>query len=138
MDYYPFSKYGARKCSCNCGHTHDSRKEAERCDELHILLAAGEISDLKIQESYLIIPAIYKTVDTGSVYKKGNRKGQKRFKQVTDEKAAYYIADFVYFDTRLNRTVIEDTKGMKTKEYILKRKLMKQQYCNDDTIFIET
>lgn len=138
MEYYNASKYGSRKCSCNCGHTHDSKKEAERCDELHILLDADEISDLKIQKSYLIIPVIHKTLDTGSVYKKGVRKGQKRYKQVTDERATYYIADFVYFDTKLNKTVIEDTKGMRTKEYILKRKLMKQQYCNDDTIFIET
>lgn len=133
-----YSKYGAGKTVCYHGHTHDSRKEAERCNELHILLLSGEIRDLKLQKRYLIIPAIHKTLDTGSVYKKGVRKGQKRYKQVTDERATYYIADFVYFDTKLNKTVIEDTKGMRTKEYILKRKLMKQQYCNDNMIFIET
>lgn len=133
-----YSKYGAGKTVCCHGHKHDSRKEAERCDELYILLLAGEIKDLKLQERYLIIPALYKTIDTGRVYLNGRKKGQKRFKQVTEEQAAYYIADFVYFDTKLNRTVIEDTKGMRTKEYILKRKLMKQQYCDENTIFLET
>ena len=40
------------------------------------------------------------------------------------EKECAYIADFVYHDARTGELVVEDTKGMKTKEYIIKRKLM--------------
>lgn len=39
-----------------------------------------------------------------------------------------YIADFVYFDKKAQRTVVEDTKGFKTKDYIIKRKLMLERY----------
>ncbi|MFX7845371.1 hypothetical protein ABTK14_24240 [Acinetobacter baumannii] len=37
------------------------------------------------------------------------------------------MADFVYKDANGN-TVVEDTKGVRTKEYILKRKLMLRVY----------
>ena len=39
------------------------------------------------------------------------------------ERACTYIADFVYFDEKGN-LVVEDTKGMRTDTYIIKRKLM--------------
>ena len=38
------------------------------------------------------------------------------------ERAAHYIADFVYMED--GKKVVEDTKGFRTKDYILKRKLM--------------
>jgi hypothetical protein len=44
-----FGKYRAVKAQCRAGHTHDSKREAIRCDELHILEAAGKISNLMIQ-----------------------------------------------------------------------------------------
>lgn len=78
-----------------------SKKEARRYCELKLLLRAGEIKDLRMQKKYELIP------------KQGN------------ERSVNYIADFVYFDNRLNKLVVEDTKGFKTKEYIIKRKLMK-------------
>ena len=37
-----------------------------------------------------------------------------------------YVADFVYEDN--GDTVVEDTKGMRTKEYVIKRKLMLYRY----------
>lgn len=43
------NKYGAKKASCLYGHTHDSRKEARRCNELHLLQKAGAIKDLEAQ-----------------------------------------------------------------------------------------
>ena len=114
------SKYGAKKCTCSQGHTHDSKKEATRCDELHLLLRVGEISNLELQKSFEIIPAInYAT-------------------PMKKERKVCYKADFVYND-KAGRCVIGDTKGMRTKEYILKRKLVKMLYCQDGkTIFIET
>ena len=40
------------------------------------------------------------------------------------EREVRYIADFTYRDMKDHRLVVEDTKGMKTREYIIKRKLM--------------
>ena len=40
------------------------------------------------------------------------------------ERAVKYIADFVYTGED-GKTVVEDTKGMKTPAYIIKRKLMR-------------
>jgi hypothetical protein len=38
------------------------------------------------------------------------------------ERACAYVADFVY--TENGKKIVEDTKGFKTKDYIIKRKLM--------------
>jgi hypothetical protein len=38
------------------------------------------------------------------------------------ERACGYVADFVYMEN--GQQVVEDTKGMRTQEYRLKRKLM--------------
>ena len=40
------------------------------------------------------------------------------------ERECSYIADFKYQDARTGQLVVEDTKGVKTKDYIIKRKLM--------------
>lgn len=121
MGYYPYNKYKSKKTPCLYGHLHDSKKEAERCNELHFLLKAKKIKNLEIQKEYELIPA------------------QKFDPPMKNERKACYKADFVYFDVDLGKTIIEDTKGCKTKDYILKRKLMKELYCRDnDTIFIET
>lgn len=115
------NKYGARKAVCTAGHTHDSAKEAKRCSELQLLLKAGKITDLEIQKEFLLVPAV------------------KYEEPMKNERKACYKADFVYYDKAIGKTVIEDSKGMRTKDYILKRKLVKQLYCSDGkTIFIET
>lgn len=139
MKFYDYNKYGAKKETCSQGHLHDSRAEALRCAELHLLLRVGDIENLELQKDYLLIPARYITQELSEVYKVGEKKGQHKTKQVCDEQSVVYKADFVYYDKRLNKTVIEDCKGMRTKEYVIKRKLVKQLYCNNDTtIFIET
>ncbi len=133
------NKYGAKKSYCQAGHLHDSTKEANRCNELCLLQRAGKINNLEFQKPFLIIPALYKTVVLDEVYKVGEHKGERKTKQVCIEQAAYYVADFVYYDNALEKTVIEDSKGKRTKDYILKRKLVLKEYCQDDnTIFIET
>ncbi len=48
---------------------------------------------------------------------------QEKNKQIQKWRAVYYIADFVYKDKQGN-TVVEDTKGVKTPDYTIKRKLM--------------
>lgn len=46
-----------------------------------------------------------------------------------------YIADFVFFDLVLGEWVIWDSKGMKTKEYVVKRKWLLDAYFG--FVFIE-
>ena len=97
---------------------------------------AGVISNLRLQVKYELIPASYEDVPTGRYYVKGLRCGEPIMKRKCVERPCYYIADFVY--TENGKTVIEDCKGMRTKEYTIKRKLMRQMYCNENTIFKET
>lgn len=56
------------------------------------------------------------------VYKRGAKKGEPKPGYVI-ESAVKYIADFVYTDAG-GKTVVEDVKGRRTKDYILKRKMM--------------
>lgn len=90
--------------------TFDSRKEYNRYCELLLLERGGYISDLKLQVKYVLIPA--QKDESGKVL----------------ERECSYIADFVYFDKKAQRTVVEDTKGFRTKDYIIKRKLMLERY----------
>lgn len=116
---FGYSKYHAKKTPCSYGHVHDSVKEAERCNELHLLLLAGEITDLDTQKEYELIPAQYCTEERYSK-KTGKRLKDKR---VLLEQACVYKADFVYH-LKDGTLVVEDSKGMKTKEYRIKKKLM--------------
>lgn len=110
------NKYKAIKCTVN-GIEFDSRKEARRFQELSLLERAGEILNLRRQVKYILIPAQYET------YERYGKKGQrlKDGKRLL-EKECSYIADFVYEEG--GKLVVEDTKGIKTKDYIIKRKLM--------------
>lgn len=101
------SKYNNKKVTID-GITFDSKLEATRYTELKLLERKGLIKDLVLQPSYELIPS----------FKKGN----KTFKK------ASYIADFSYYDTELNKTIVEDTKGFKTDVYVLKRKLFEYLY----------
>lgn len=92
------SKYGNVKTTTSDGITHDSIKEANRWCELKLLERARRIQDLKRQVKYLLIP------------------------KQDGERAVYYIADFEY--TEDGKKVVEDVKGKRTKDYIIKRKLM--------------
>lgn len=81
-----------------------------------MLERAGDIKDLKRQVKFELIPA-QREPDTI-----GKRSGIHKGKVI--ENAVSYVADFVYTDCRLGETVVEDSKGMRTKDYIIKRKLM--------------
>ena len=96
------NKYGNRKTVID-GQVFDSKKEAARWQELRLLERAGEISHLQRQVPFELLPP------------------QKVGKKVV-ERAVKYIADFVYLEG--GRMVVEDTKGKRTKEYVLKRKMM--------------
>ena len=97
------AKYGNRKTEID-GIVFDSRKEAARYFDLCLLEKAGEISELHRQVEFLITPSVRRS--DGKV-----------------EGSCTYTADFTYRDKNGNY-VVEDTKGMRTKEYIIKRKLI--------------
>jgi len=109
----PTTKYYSRKVTRN-GVTFDSVKEHRRYCELLLLVKAGAITDLQRQVEFELIPA-QREPDTIGV-RGGVKKGK------TIEQRCSYVADFVY--TENGKTVVEDTKGFRTKDYIIKRKLM--------------
>ena len=98
------NKYRNRKVIAD-GQVFDSLKEYRRFCELKLLEQAGEIGGLRRQVKYELLPAQYDR-RTGKLL----------------ERSVSYIADFVYQTDGF--TVVEDAKGMRTKEYILKRKMM--------------
>lgn len=81
----------------------------------------GIISRLERQKEYILIPAQKETVKKYHETKKGV---QIKLVEKVVEKACTYKADFVYYKTGFG-TVIEDTKGFRTKDYIIKRKLIR-------------
>ena len=83
--------------------TYDSKKEARRGEELKLLERASVIQNLRFQVPFELIPP-------------------QRDSENKAIRACKYIADFVYQDG--DKTIIEDSKGMKTKEYLIKKKLM--------------
>ena len=95
------SKYNAKKITID-GIEFASRKEASRYAELKVMERAGIIRDLKMQEEFELIPKCGK------------------------EHPAKYHADFSYTVTATGEKVVEDVKSRatKTKDYILRRKLM--------------
>ena len=110
------NKYQAIKTTVD-GIEFDSRKEARRYQELLLLQRAGTIRNLQRQVKYVLIPAQYDT------YARLGKKGQRlKDGKVLLERECAYIADFVYEEN--GKTVVEDTKGVKTKDYTIKRKLM--------------
>lgn len=115
-------KYGNKKITAD-GQVFDSKKEFKRWCELSLLERAGEITNLQRQVPYLLIPE--QRAPSTEVYKKGSRAGQPKPGPVL-ERRVVYIADFVYQEN--GEAVVEDTKGMRTKEYVIKRKLMLYQY----------
>lgn len=80
----------------------DSKAEARRYKELKLLEQAGYITDLQRQVKYELIP------------------------KQDGERAVNYYADFVYTETKTGLRVVEDVKGRRTRDYIIKRKLMRQ------------
>lgn len=95
------NKYHNKKVVVD-GITFDSKKEAGRYRELKMLERAGAISDLRLQVPFELIP------------------------KQNGERACLYKADFVYIKD--GKMVVEDTKGIKTDVYKIKRKLMLYRY----------
>lgn len=110
----PASKYRSRKTEVD-GITFDSRKEANKYCELKMLKQAGMITDFELQPEFELQPG----------YRDKNGKWVRPIK---------YIADFrVHYPD--GRVVVIDTKGYKTKEYQLKKKMLLYRY--PDIEFVE-
>lgn len=107
------SKYNNKKIQLD-GMTFDSKKEASRYQELKLLEKAGVIKNLQRQVKFTLIPS------------------QKIDGKVAERECSYK-ADFVY--QKNGKTVVEDTKGFRTADYIIKRKLMLQVH---DIKIVET
>lgn len=97
----------------------DSQKEARRYDELAALERAGAIRELRMQADF--------TLQEAYTDSEGRR-----------VRAIRYRADFTYwkYDNEKSawvRYVVEDVKSRatRTKEYIMKRKLMKKRFNID-------
>jgi hypothetical protein len=84
--------------------TYASKKEAKRAAELRLLEKAGVILELREQYKFELIP------------------------KQEGERAVHYVADFVYYDNEKKCSVVEDVKGFRTRDYIIKRKLFQQKY----------
>lgn len=106
------NKYHAKKVEVE-GIKFDSLREARRWMDLRMMEKAGMIKDLRRQVAFELIPS-QPVIDpeTG--------------KKIKTERPVKYIADFVYLEN--GRAVVEDTKGMRTKDYIIKRKLFLQKF----------
>lgn len=99
------SKYKNRKTVVD-GIEFDSKKEANRYQELLLLQKSGIITDLKRQVPYTLVPVF--------------NLNKKRYRSMI------YIADFVYKEN--GKEIVEDTKGYRTEVYKIKKKLMAYIY----------
>lgn len=105
-------KFHNKPVSMN-GIRFDSKREATRYCELIEKQEQGEIRKLKLQPHFTLIEA-YKDAKTGK-----------------PERAMQYVADFSYeekTDSAGWQFVVEDVKGVRTKEYLLKRKAVKEKF----------
>ena len=101
------NKYRNKEISI-AGQIFQSKLEAKRYKQLALLEKAGEIKDLKMQVKYELQEAFTKN---GKTYRK-----------------IEYIADFVYYDNKLKKTIVEDTKGIKTDVFKIKQKMFEKKY----------
>jgi hypothetical protein len=115
------NKYHAEKVKVD-GEVHASKKEYQRFCELNLLERIGKINNLRRQVKFELVPSQWEEVETDDYYLRGPKKGQPKKKRVCVEQAVSYIADFVYEEN--GNEIVEDTKGMRLADYIIKRKLM--------------
>ena len=112
-------KYHNRKCAVTIPGslkqiTFDSVKEARRFGELELMKNTGKIRDLRLQVNF--------TLQEGFTTAAGER-----------VRPIVYRADFVYQEPSPTgwRTIVEDVKGVRTKEYSMKRKMMLEKFGVD-------
>lgn len=114
------NKFGNHKVTID-GIRFDSRKEAKFYLFLKEAEKKGEISDLRLQVPYELIPAIY---EDQVIHLKTKDKTVTKCVQ----KAVHYVADFVYRETETGNEAVVDVKSGITRKhpvYLLKKKMMR-------------
>jgi len=92
------NKYGAKRTIVD-GYTFDSKAEADYYATLKLRARAGEVSDIRMQVKYPLV--------------------------VSGLPICTYRADFVFFDITMQRHRVVDVKGVLTRVFRIKQKLMK-------------
>ena len=110
------NKYNARKTTV-CGREFDSKREAEVYLELLAQKQAGEIVRIRFQPSYTLL--------AGFKDNQGNK-----------QRAITYTADFfvAYAD---GRNEVIEVKGVRTRDYLLRKKLFLHMMRETDIVFRE-
>lgn len=98
-------KYKNKKTQVDM-YVFDSIAESKRYKELKLLEIEGEIQELELQPRFLL--------------QEGFKKNGKTYRKIE------YIADFMYEEK--GKVIVEDVKGMETKEFKIKRKLFEYKY----------
>ena len=93
------SKYNAKRCRLD-GIGFSSQRERDRYANLKLLERSGTITGLRLQRRWPLV--------------------------VNGRRIAVWVSDFDYH--RDGRLVVEDCKGFRTREYILKKKLFEALY----------
>lgn len=101
------SKYYARKTPCQHGHTHASKREAVRCNELHLLERAGKIIGLKVEPKFTF------WIDGKPV-------------KMSNGHVAQYRPDFTYIEG--GKQVAEDIKGVIVRDFPLRAAIFTALY----------
>ena len=99
-----YHKYGAKKAECLQGHVHPSRVEARKCNELHLLQAAGEIKDLQHEVQFWFVV-------NGDQLKHANGR------------RAGFKVDFLYTEVATGQQVALEVKGRVVRDFPLRRAL---------------
>ena len=110
------NKYNARKTTV-CGRTFDSKREAEVYLMLREKLRLGEIKHLECQPTYTLLERF-------------------RDNQGKQQKPITYTPDFLVEYDDGQREVIE-VKGVKTRDYLLRKKLFLHMMRDTDVVFRE-
>jgi hypothetical protein len=100
------TKYHSRKLEVD-GYAFDSQAEGKRYQQLKLMERAGQIRLLEVHPTYELQPAFK------------DREGK-------TVRAIAYEADFSYIEG--GERVVEDVKGMETKDYKLKAKMFRYRY----------
>lgn len=100
-----YSKYRAFKTTVG-DITFDSGLEARRYTQLKILEAAGTVKNIQLQPKFRLMDSF--KYDGKTI------------------RAIDYIADFMYEED--GKVIVEDVKGIRTKDYIIKSKLFIKKY----------
>ena len=95
------NKFNARACVAD-GIRFDSHRERLRYATLRALEGSGRLEQLQVHPRYRL--------------------------EVNGVLVGHYRPDFVYVDRTTGRQVVEDVKGVRTRDYVLRKKLLKALY----------